>query len=87
MQRNPMLPITLEPGMSFSKHAYVTVGGFPNTPQWEGAVLGTRILTQFGFRAKRHIPRIAAVVSPRRALASVADGLLTAYGNYQRAYR
>jgi hypothetical protein len=87
MQRNPMLPITLEPGMSFSKHAYIAVGGFPNTPMYEGAVLGTRIITKFGFQSKRHIPRIAAVVSARRALGSVADGLLTAYGNYQKAYR
>ena len=86
MQQSPMLPITMEPGMSFSKYAYVEVGGFPNTPQWEGAVLGTRIITRFGFAAKRHIPKIAAVVSSRRALGSVTDGLWTAY-TYQKAYR
>ena len=86
-QRNPLAPIVLEPGMTFSKKAYLFVGGFPDAPMYEGAALGLKLVHAYTPRYKMYIPKVACIVSPRRALGSSIDGILNAYGNYQKAYR
>lgn len=80
----------MEPGMTFSRKAYDFVGGFKtDLPMYEGANLGFRLLIVYTPAYKQHIPDIAAIVSPRRAMASggTIEGILQAYGNYARAYR
>ena len=87
MQRNPLLPIVLEPGMTFSKKAYLFVGGFSDIPMYEGATLGAKLVHAYTPRYKQWIPKVACIVSPRRALGSAVDGILQSYGNYAKAYR
>jgi hypothetical protein len=87
LQRNPLMPITMEPGMSFLKKAYMFVGGFSDIPLYEGATLGAKLIHAYTPKYKMHIPRIAAIVSPRRALGSAVDGIWSAYSDYAKAYR
>lgn len=82
MQRTSLFPAILEAGMTFSKQAYNFVGGFSDVGQYEGAIIGAKIMTAYTPAFKVHIPEVKAVLSPRRALASVKYGLLNAYGNY-----
>lgn len=72
----------LEAGMTFSKHAYKYVGGFSDVAQYEGATIAWKIIQEFTPAFKVYIPEVKAVLSPRRAVASVKYGLLNAYGNY-----
>lgn len=81
-QRNPFLPAVIEAGMTFSKEAYLFVGGFRDIRQYEGAFLGGLILNAYTPAFKLHIPGVQAVTSPRRALAAVKYGLLNTYANY-----
>jgi hypothetical protein len=68
--------------MSFSKEAYTFVGGFSDVKQYEGAILGAKIMHEYTFIKKLHIPQVTAVLSPRRSLAAMQYGILNAYGDY-----
>lgn len=81
-QRNPLLPAVIEAGMSFSRQAYLFVGGFRDVRQYEGAFLGGLIFNAYTPAFKLHIDGVQAVTSPRRALAAVKYGLLNTYANY-----
>lgn len=86
MQRAPMFAV-LEPGLTFSKEAYLKVGGFRDVRQYEGAWLGANLIMAYTPARKKWIEGVTAVVSARRALASVQHGLLAAFGNYNNAFR
>lgn len=86
IQRDNMIVI-YEPGMCFSRYAYDFCGGFNDVKQSEGGFISARIIYNFGFNAKRHIPDAAVVVSARRAIASARYGLLDTYVNYDNAFR
>ena len=53
----------------------------------EGGFISARIIYNFGFGAKRHIPDAAVVVSARRAIASSKYGLIDTWFNYDNAFR
>lgn len=80
-QVNPLVGI-LEAGMSFSKYAYEYVGGFSDVRQYEGATIAYKIITEFTPAFKIYVPEVKAVLSPRRALASVKYGVLNSYADY-----
>ena len=86
IQRDNLIVI-YEPGMSFSRYAYDFTGGFNDVKQSEGGFISARIIYNFGFGAKRHIPDAAVVVSARRALASSRYGLIDTWFNYDNAFR
>ena len=86
IQRDNMIVI-YEPGMCFSRYAYDFTGGFNDVKQSEGGFISARIIYNFGFGAKRHIPDAAVVVSARRALASSKYGLIDTWFNYDNAFR
>jgi glycosyltransferase involved in cell wall biosynthesis len=81
MQRTPLTAI-LEAGMSFSREAYNFVQGFSDVRQYEGFIIGAKIIHAYTFAYKLHIPQVKAILSPRRALASVKYGLLNSYADY-----
>jgi glycosyltransferase involved in cell wall biosynthesis len=82
---NPV--VTLEPGMSFTRYAYDYVGGFNDIKQSEGFFLSLRIIYNFGFNCKKHVPNVTILVSPRRAVASTKFGILDTWFNYDNAFR
>jgi len=82
---NPV--VTLEPGMSFTRHAYDYVGGFNDIKQSEGFFLSLRIIYNFGLNCKKHVPNVTILVSPRRAVASTKFGILDTWFNYDNAFR
>jgi len=83
MQANPLnLVAVLEAGMAFSKQAYEYVGGFSDVRQYEGFILAGKIITAYTPAFKVYIPNVKAVLSPRRAVASVKYGLLNSYADY-----
>jgi glycosyltransferase involved in cell wall biosynthesis len=86
IQKDGMIVI-YEPGMCFSRYAYDFSGGFNDVKQSEGMFLSSRIIYNFGFGAKRHIPDAAVVVSARRAIASSKYGLIDTWFNYDNAFR
>ena len=86
IQRDNMIVI-YEPGMCFSRYAYDFCGGFNDVKQSEGGFISARIIYNFGFNAKRHIPDAAVVVSARRAVASAKYGLVDTWFNYDNAFR
>ena len=86
IQRDNMIVI-YEPGMCFSRYAYDFTGGFNDVKQSEGGFISARIIYNFGFGSKRHIPDAAVVVSARRALASSRYGLIDTWFNYDNAFR
>ena len=86
IQRDNMIVI-YEPGMCFSRYAYDFTGGFNDVKQSEGGFISARIIYNFGFGAKRHIPDAAVVVSARRAIASSRYGLIDTWFNYDNAFR
>jgi glycosyltransferase involved in cell wall biosynthesis len=86
IQRDNMIVI-YEPGMCFSRYAYDFCGGFNDVKQSEGGFISARIIYNFGFAAKRHIPDAAVVVSARRAIASARYGLVDTWFNYDNAFR
>lgn len=79
--------VTLEPGMCFSRKAYNYAGGFNDIKQSEGGLLSTRIVYNFGFNCKKHVPDTAIVVSARRAIASAKYGIMDTWFNYDNAFR
>jgi len=86
IQRDNMIVI-YEPGMCFSRYAYDFCGGFNDVKQSEGGFISTRIIYNFGFKAKQHVPDAAVVVSARRAVASSKYGLIDTWFNYDNAFR
>lgn len=86
IQKDNMI-IIYEPGMCFSRYAYDFTGGFNDVKQSEGGFISARIIYNFGFGAKRHIPDAAVVVSARRAIASASHGLIDTWFNYDNAFR
>ena len=85
-QRAPMFGF-LEPGMTFSKEAYMRVGGFSDVTQYEGSFLAAKLIMSYTPAMKKWIEGVTAVVSARRALASVKHGLYGAFGDYNNAFR
>jgi glycosyltransferase involved in cell wall biosynthesis len=81
MQKSEFVGI-LEAGMTFSKEAYEFVGGFSDVKQYEGATLASKIIAAYTPFLKVYIPGVKAVLSPRRAVASVKYGLLNSYADY-----
>ena len=79
--------VTLEPGMCFTRHVYDFVGGFNDIKQSEAFFLSLRIIYNFGFNCKKHVPDIAVLVSPRRAIASTKLGIIDTWFNYDNAFR
>ena len=86
IQRDNMIVI-YEPGMCFSRYAYDFCGGFNDVKQSEGGFISARIIYNFGFKAKQHVPDAAVVVSARRAVASSKYGLIDTWFNYDNAFR
>ena len=79
--------VTLEPGMCFSRRAYEYSGGFSDIKQSEGGLLSTKIVYNFGFNCKKHVPDTAVIVSARRAIASAKYGIIDTWFNYDNAFR
>jgi glycosyltransferase involved in cell wall biosynthesis len=79
--------VTLEPGFCFSRKAYEYSGGFADIKQSEGGLLSTRIVYNFGFNCKKHVPDTAVIVSARRAIASAKYGIIDTWFNYDNAFR
>lgn len=86
LQRTTPLAI-LEPGSCISKEAYMFVGGYDDTKQYELFMLNNRLMYHYnsfqnllfggkrGQQHKKHIPEAAVIVSSRRAIKWSERGL------------
>ena len=96
LQRTTPLAI-LEPGSCFSKEAYLFIGGFDDTKQYELFMLNNRFMYHYnsfqnllfggkrGQQHKKHISDAAVIVSSRRAIKWSERGLEVL--DYANAYR
>lgn len=57
----------LEPGFSFTKSAYMAVGGFDDVNWAEGLRLSSKFLFNYGAQCKKHIEDVKVITSARRA--------------------
>ena len=85
LQRNPLLPVILEPGMCFTWTAYEFVGGFFDVSWAEGLALSSKIIFKYPLY-KQWIKDVVVFSSPRRALGFGKYGLLAAM-DYANAFR